>query len=88
MPQPFLNVGIAAALTTAAVTGVLITLTSGFKMSVSGPDGTTVVYNHDVLVRRTPDNHPDYADPEFCPTTWRKPAVTGAGSPAAVSAFL
>jgi sulfate permease, SulP family len=40
--QPFLNVGIAAALTTAAVTGVLITLTSGFKMSVSGPDGNTV----------------------------------------------
>ena len=33
-------------------------------------DGTTVVYNHDVLVRRTPDGHPDYADPDFCPTLW------------------
>ncbi|WP_380281896.1 phytanoyl-CoA dioxygenase family protein [Kitasatospora purpeofusca] len=35
------------------------------------PDGDTVVYNHDVLVRRTADGRPDYADPEFCPTVWR-----------------
>lgn len=37
------------------------------------PDGTTAEYNHDVLVRRTPDGRPDYADPEFCPTIWRDP---------------
>ncbi|MER7706601.1 phytanoyl-CoA dioxygenase family protein [Kitasatospora sp. NPDC097605] len=35
------------------------------------PDGETVVYNHDVLVRRDADGRPDYADPEFCPTVWR-----------------
>lgn len=35
------------------------------------PDGSQVVYNHDVLVRRTPDGRPDYADPEFCPTVWK-----------------
>jgi ectoine hydroxylase-related dioxygenase (phytanoyl-CoA dioxygenase family) len=34
-------------------------------------DGTLVKYNHDYLVRRTPDGTPDYADPEFCPTIWR-----------------
>jgi ectoine hydroxylase-related dioxygenase (phytanoyl-CoA dioxygenase family) len=34
-------------------------------------DGSVVVYNHDSLVRRTPDGRPDYADPEFCPTLWR-----------------
>ncbi len=34
-------------------------------------DGTVVQYNHDTLVRRTPDGRPDYADPEFCPTLWR-----------------
>jgi Phytanoyl-CoA dioxygenase (PhyH) len=33
-------------------------------------DGTPAAYNHDVLVRRTPDGRPDYADPEFCPVTW------------------
>ena len=33
--------------------------------------GDTVRYNHDVLVRRTPDGRPDYADPEFCPVLWR-----------------
>jgi ectoine hydroxylase-related dioxygenase (phytanoyl-CoA dioxygenase family) len=33
-------------------------------------DGTPVVYNHDVLVRRTPSGDPDYADPEFCPVLW------------------
>jgi hypothetical protein len=34
-------------------------------------DGNSVAYNHDVLVRRTADGRPDYADPEFCPTLWR-----------------
>lgn len=33
-------------------------------------DGTRVTYNHDSLVRRTPEGHPDYADPEFCPVIW------------------
>jgi hypothetical protein len=33
-------------------------------------DGSLAIYNHDVLVRRTPDGKPDYADPEFCPTIW------------------
>jgi ectoine hydroxylase-related dioxygenase (phytanoyl-CoA dioxygenase family) len=33
-------------------------------------DGSLAIYNHDSLVRRTPDGHPDYADPEFCPTLW------------------
>ncbi|MEV6924380.1 phytanoyl-CoA dioxygenase family protein [Dactylosporangium sp. NPDC051485] len=33
--------------------------------------GDTVAYNHDVLVRRTADGRPDYADPEFCPVLWR-----------------
>jgi hypothetical protein len=35
------------------------------------PDGSPVVYNHDVVVRRTTDGRPDYADPEFCPTVWK-----------------
>ncbi|MFG2916001.1 4-hydroxyphenylpyruvate dioxygenase [Kitasatospora sp. NPDC048298] len=35
------------------------------------PDGEPVVYNHDVLVRRTDDGRPDYADPRFCPAIWR-----------------
>ncbi|WP_369182118.1 phytanoyl-CoA dioxygenase family protein [Streptomyces sp. Y1] len=35
------------------------------------PDGEPVVYNHDVLVRRTADGRPDYADPAYCPTLWR-----------------
>lgn len=34
-------------------------------------DGSLAVYNHDWVVRRTPDGRPDYADPEFCPTLWR-----------------
>ena len=34
-------------------------------------DGGVVQYNHDVLVRRTQDGRPDYADPEFCPVLWR-----------------
>ena len=35
-------------------------------------DGSLAFYNHDSLVRRTPDGHPDYADPDFCPTLWRQ----------------
>ncbi|MFC1411617.1 phytanoyl-CoA dioxygenase family protein [Streptacidiphilus sp. N1-12] len=35
------------------------------------PDGSAVAYNHDVVVRRTPADLPDYADPEICPTLWR-----------------
>jgi hypothetical protein len=35
------------------------------------PNGDPVVYNHDVLVRRTAAGTPDYADPEFCPVIWR-----------------
>jgi hypothetical protein len=35
------------------------------------PDGTPVAYNHDVVVRRTPEGLPDYADPDICPTVWR-----------------
>jgi len=35
------------------------------------PSGEPVVYNHDVLVRRTPEGIPDYADPAFCPVLWR-----------------
>ena len=28
-------------------------------------------YDHDELVRRTPDGRPDYSDPAYCPTLWR-----------------
>ncbi|MFI5529976.1 phytanoyl-CoA dioxygenase family protein [Kitasatospora sp. NPDC051853] len=35
------------------------------------PDGTPASYNHDVVVRRTPDGRPDYADPEICPVVWK-----------------
>jgi ectoine hydroxylase-related dioxygenase (phytanoyl-CoA dioxygenase family) len=34
-------------------------------------DGSLVQYNHDTLVRRSPDGMPDYADPDFCPVLWR-----------------
>jgi hypothetical protein len=34
-------------------------------------DGTRVVYNNDVLVRRTAEGNPDYADPDFCPVIWQ-----------------
>jgi hypothetical protein len=34
-------------------------------------DGSQVVYNNDVLVRRTPEGNPDYADPDFCPVIWQ-----------------
>jgi phytanoyl-CoA dioxygenase PhyH len=33
-------------------------------------DGTLVGYNHDELVRRTADQRPDYADPDYCPVLW------------------
>lgn len=33
-------------------------------------DGSVVSYNHDFLVRKTPDGRPDYADPEYCPVIW------------------
>ena len=39
--QPFLSEGIAAALITAAVVGTLIALTSGFRVSIAGPDSNT-----------------------------------------------
>ena len=35
------------------------------------PDGGTLVYNNDVLVRRTGSGTPDYADPTYCPVTWQ-----------------
>ena len=35
-------------------------------------DGGVVSYNHDTIVRRTPQGTPDYADPEFLPTLWRE----------------
>jgi hypothetical protein len=34
------------------------------------PDGSLLTYNHDTLVRKTPDGKPDYADPDFCPVLW------------------
>jgi hypothetical protein len=37
-------------------------------------DGGVVEYNHDVLVRRTADDRPDYADPAYCPVVWRSAA--------------
>ena len=33
-------------------------------------DGSLAFYNHDSLVRRTPDGRPDYADPDICPILW------------------
>lgn len=41
-------------------------------------DGNPVVYNHDVLVRRTGDGQPDYSDPDFCPQLWPAAAAEGA----------
>jgi ectoine hydroxylase-related dioxygenase (phytanoyl-CoA dioxygenase family) len=35
------------------------------------PDGSPVIYNHDVLVRRNSAGLPDYADPDICPVLWR-----------------
>ncbi|MEU6077688.1 phytanoyl-CoA dioxygenase family protein [Micromonospora sp. NPDC047074] len=40
-------------------------------------DGSLAAYNHDVLVRRTHDGRPDYADPEYCPVIWRHRAPQG-----------
>ncbi|MFL6118035.1 phytanoyl-CoA dioxygenase family protein [Actinophytocola sp.] len=34
-------------------------------------DGSSAFYNHDSLVRKTPDGRPDYADPDYCPVLWR-----------------
>jgi len=34
-------------------------------------DESLVMYNHDLLVRRTPDGDPDYADPDYCPVLWQ-----------------
>lgn len=34
------------------------------------PDGSLLVYNNDVVVRKTPEGVPDYADPDFCPVLW------------------
>ncbi|MEO6699938.1 MAG: phytanoyl-CoA dioxygenase family protein, partial [Jatrophihabitantaceae bacterium] len=34
--------------------------------------GELASYNHDVLVRRTADGRPDYADQDYCPTLWRE----------------
>jgi hypothetical protein len=43
-------------------------------------DGTPATYNHDSLVRRTPDGKPDYADPEYCPTLWHTPNTDDRGA--------
>jgi hypothetical protein len=40
------------------------------------PDGDLASYNHDELVRTTPDGSPDYADPDFCPLVWRVPSTS------------
>jgi hypothetical protein len=40
----------------------------GFALS----DGSAVAYNHDALVRRTPEGVPDYADPLYCPVLWER----------------
>jgi len=37
--------------------------------------GEVLAYNHDVLVRRLPNGHPDYSDPDFCPVLWRNPTI-------------
>jgi hypothetical protein len=34
--------------------------------------GEQVVYNNDVLVRKTADGDPDYTDPTFCPVLWQE----------------
>ena len=35
------------------------------------PDGSALVYNHDVVVRTTSEGTPDYGDPVYCPVLWR-----------------
>ena len=39
--QPYLAQGVAAALITAAVTGIIVALTSGFRAAIAGPDSNT-----------------------------------------------
>jgi Phytanoyl-CoA dioxygenase (PhyH) len=36
-------------------------------------DGSLLAYNHDLLVRRDENGHPDYTDPTICPVTWQDP---------------
>jgi ectoine hydroxylase-related dioxygenase (phytanoyl-CoA dioxygenase family) len=36
-------------------------------------NGERLVYNNDVLCRRTPEGDPDYSDPTFCPVLWDGP---------------
>lgn len=43
-------------------------------------DGKLAEYNHDWLVRRTPDGYPDYADPEYCPPLWPTPRIPPNGA--------
>lgn len=38
--------------------------------------GETSSYNHDSLVRRRPDGHPDYSDSDICPVVWRAASVS------------
>lgn len=38
-------------------------------------DGSITSYNHDFLVRRTPDGRPDYSDPDYCPVIWSSAEV-------------
>lgn len=38
-------------------------------------NGQLATYNHDWLVRRTPEGHPDYADPDYCPPLWPDPRI-------------
>ena len=33
-------------------------------------DGSLLVYNHDVVVRKTNQGTPDYSDPVYCPVLW------------------
>jgi len=37
----------------------------------SRPDASLLAYNHDMVVRKTGQGTPDYADPDFCPVLWR-----------------
>lgn len=39
--------------------------------SYNRPDGSQLVYNHDLLVRKTSAGTPDYADPDYCPVLWQ-----------------
>ncbi|HEY7146918.1 MAG TPA: phytanoyl-CoA dioxygenase family protein [Streptosporangiaceae bacterium] len=36
----------------------------------SRPDGSALVYNNDIVVRKTSQGTPDYADPDYCPVLW------------------